>query len=57
MGQEVKRKGEADMADLRLCDSEYRFMCLVWELSPVGVEEVYGIHGAEEACRARILKE
>ena len=23
------------MEDLRLCDSEYRFMCLVWELSPV----------------------
>lgn len=23
------------MADLRLCDSEYRFMCLVWELAPV----------------------
>ena len=23
------------MEDLRLCDSEYRFMCLVWEMTPV----------------------
>ena len=23
------------MEELRLCDSEYRFMCMVWELSPV----------------------
>ena len=23
------------MENLRLCDSEYRFMCLVWEMTPV----------------------
>ena len=27
VGQEGKMKGEADMADLRLCDSEYSEVC------------------------------
>ncbi len=27
---------EMQMEDLRLCDSEYRFMTLVWEHAPVG---------------------
>ncbi len=29
------RQEELIMEDLRLCDSEYRFMCLVWEMTPV----------------------
>ena len=28
------------MENLRLCDSEYRFMCLVWELAPVHSKEL-----------------
>lgn len=29
------RQEELIMEALRLCDSEYRFMCLVWEMTPV----------------------
>lgn len=28
------------MENLRLCDSEYRFMCLVWESAPVHSKEL-----------------
>ena len=31
----MDRGEEPGMEDLRLCDSEYRFMCLVWEMTPV----------------------
>ncbi len=31
----MDRWEESGMEDLRLCDSEYRFMCLVWEMTPV----------------------
>ncbi|MEZ3485031.1 MAG: BlaI/MecI/CopY family transcriptional regulator [Lachnospiraceae bacterium] len=36
------------MEDLRLCDSEYRFMLLVWELSPVRSGDLV------KTCRERL---
>lgn len=50
------------MDDLKLCDSDYRFMSVVWESEPVGsgpagpavsgpagLEEVHHLHCAEKA--------
>ena len=48
----------------KLCDSEYRFMCVIWEAEPVssgelvsllsgkaGLEEVNDLHRAQKAVR------
>ena len=48
------------MEDLRLCDSEYRFMCLVWELSPVRsgdlVKEASELLGWKKSTTYTVIK-
>lgn len=52
---------------LKLCDSDYRFMCVVWEHAPLGsgelvkfvqrdsrVEEVYDLYYDQETVRKRV---
>ena len=34
------RKGRKDMEYAKLCDSDYRFMCIVWESAPVNSGEL-----------------
>ena len=33
--ENIRETGEMEVCDMKLCDSEYRFMLVVWELSPV----------------------
>jgi hypothetical protein len=50
------------MEYIKLCDSDYRFMCVVWEHAPVNsgelvklcLEKIHDVYGCTENVRKRI---